>query len=265
MPVSGRSGATTTFFRMLVSGMMTTDYIDFHATARPRAAALIIDGQEISYSQFARDIRKFTRALRQFELRPGAKVAVDVENIYFHWLLRLAFEQLSVVTFMGLNRLSLPSTFLGDFHLVLSEKRFSAEGIRQFAPTSAWLQAILSHPDRNEGPLPAKGPCDPLRILFTSGTTGVPKRLLYSRRVHEGSVGTMMWFGNFTPQSRYLELVGSVACPTACMRSGGTVVFEQRVSAGEAIASYSITQTLLNPMLLRKILDYLPNRLYEAS
>ena len=93
--------------------MMTTEYIDFHAAARPRAAALIINGQAISYSQFARDIRKFTRALRQFELRPGARVAVDVQDIYCHWLLRLAFERLSVVTFMGLDRLSLPSSLWG--------------------------------------------------------------------------------------------------------------------------------------------------------
>jgi len=238
---------------------MTSDYMAFHAAERPGAVAFVINGREISYAEFARDIRKLTRALREFELPCGAKVVINVGDVYLRWVLRLAFERLCVVTFTG----PVPPPFLVDFDLVLSEKQFRAESVRrQFETTPEWLHGILARADRGGESMPAKGPDDPLRILFTSGTTGPPKKLLYSRRVHEGSVTKMMWFANFTRQSRYLDKAGSVAAPTACLRAGGTVVFENRMTAGtagEAIASYSITHTTLSPIVLKHLLDGLPN------
>ncbi len=238
---------------------MTTDYIAFHAAERPDAVALVINGRQISYAEFARDIRKLTRALLEFELPRGAKVVIDVGDVYFRWLLRLAFERLCVVTFTGLERSS-SRLFLGDFDLVLSEKKFPPESVRrQCETTPEWLHGILARADRGEESMPAKGPNDPLRILFTSGTTGTPKKLLYSRGVHEGSVTKMMWFANFTRQSRHLDMGGGVAAPTACIRAGGTVVFENRITAGEAIASCSITHIALIPIVLKQLLDELPN------
>ena len=239
---------------------MTTEYVAFHAAERPDAVAFIINGREISYSQFARDIQKLTHALREFELPRGAKVAIGVgDNVYFRWLLRLAFERLCVVTFDHLEKLSSPR-LLGDFDLVLSQKKIDAERVRsQYEITPEWLHGILARPDRGKEAIPAKGSDDPLRILFTSGTTGTPKKLLYSRRVHEGSVTKMMWFANFTRQSRHLDMVGVVAVPTACLRAGGTLVFDKRMTAGEAIASYSITHITLFPLKLRQLLDDLPN------
>ena len=236
---------------------MTADYIAFHAAERPNAVAFFNNGREISYAEFARDIRKLTRALREFELPRGAKVVIDVGDVYFCWLLRLAFERLCVVTAFYPIR---ERTFLGDFDLALSDKKFRAESAkRQCETTPEWLHGILSRADGDEESMPAKGPDDPLRILFTSGTTGTVKKLLYSRRVHEGSVTKLMWFANFTRQSRYLIMLDSVAAPTACMRVGGTVVIENRMTSGEAIASHAITHTTLFPIILKKALDDLPN------
>ena len=238
---------------------MTTDYIAFHAAERPGAIAFIINGREIRYAEFARDIRKITRALREFELWPGAKVAIGIGDVYFRWLLRLGFEQLRVVTFTGLERLSSPR-LLGNFDLVLSATKSHGENVkRQWEVTPEWLDRIIARTDSGEDSTPTRGPDDPLRILFTSGTTGTPKKLLYSRQVHEGSVTKMLWFANFTPRSRYLDMVGSVAASTACIRAGGSVVVENRMTAGEAIASHSITHTTLTPILMRQLLDELPN------
>jgi acyl-coenzyme A synthetase/AMP-(fatty) acid ligase len=250
---------------------MTVDYIAFHAAERPDAIAVITDGREISYAQFARDIRKLTRALREFELRRGAKVVINVEDEYFRWLLLLACERLCVVT-LAAPQLSVVQTplqqhhvegarFLAHFDFALTEKKLPAESIRrQYEITPEWLQGVLAREDKGEESMPAQGPDDPLRILLTSGTTGIPKKLLYSRRVHEGSITKMMWFANFTPQSRYLG-EGNVAAPTACMRAGGTVVFKNspRMTAEETIASYSITHIVLTPIALKRLLDELPS------
>jgi len=239
---------------------MTAEYVAFHAAARPNAVAFIINGREISYGKFARDIQKVTWALREFELPRGAKVAIGLgDKIYFRWLLRLAFERLCVVTFDRLENLTSPG-FVGDFDLVLTQQKIDAEIVkRQFQITPEWLNALLAGPDRNEQPLPIQGPDDPVRVLFTSGTTGTPKKLLYSRRVHEGSVRAMMWFGNFTRESRHMDMSGVVAPPTACIRAGGTLVFDNQMMVPEVIASRFITHISLSPIKLRQLLDILPN------
>jgi hypothetical protein len=52
---------------------MTTDHIAFDAAERPNAVAFVIKGRDISFAEFARDIRKFAGTLREFELPRGAK------------------------------------------------------------------------------------------------------------------------------------------------------------------------------------------------
>jgi non-ribosomal peptide synthetase component E (peptide arylation enzyme) len=64
---------------------MTTDYIAFHAAECLDAVAVIIDGREITCAHCARDIRRLTRALREFELPRGAKALIDVADVTTAW------------------------------------------------------------------------------------------------------------------------------------------------------------------------------------
>jgi len=237
---------------------MTAEYVAFHATERPHAVAIIDNGREITYSEFSRDIRKFTRALREFELPRGAKVAIGCEDTYSHWLIRIAFENLCVVTepFLVPESPS-SSSHLRDLDLVLSEKTFRTEQIgRQHAITPEWLRGILARADEGELPSPAKGPDDPLHILPTSGTTGTRKRLLHSRRIHERRIAKLMWFNGLTHDSRYLLAVSSTArTHAACIWSGATVVIEDRMTLGQAIAAHAITHATLPPIVLKHVLD----------
>ena len=66
---------------------MTMDYIAFHAAERLDAVAFIIAGREISCAHCARDIRKLTRALREFDLPRGAKVRIDIADETPAWRL----------------------------------------------------------------------------------------------------------------------------------------------------------------------------------
>jgi len=240
---------------------MTADYIAFHAADRPDAVAIVNDGCEITYVEFSRDIRKFTIALREFGLSRGATVAIDCDDNYFNWLLRLACEQLLLVSaplVVQDNQNSLPLPWECD--LILSGRDISAgRAKRHHHLTSQWLHATLARPDQGEEPSPTKGPGDPLRIKQTSGTTGIPKRVLYSRRIHEAYVSKTTWIAGFTRQSRYLlSLPGTVPGPAGCVRSGGTVVFETRMTAGLAIATHGITHTTFAPIQLKKVLEELP-------
>ena len=128
---------------------MTSDHIAFHAAERPDAVALVNNGREITYAEFSLDIRKFTRALREFGLPRGAKVAVACDDIYFHWLLLLASERLGIATASfesgdGWGR----GPLLAYMDLVLSEPHFPIQGARRHHPVSQqWLQGVLALPD----------------------------------------------------------------------------------------------------------------------
>jgi len=240
---------------------MTADYIAFHAAERPDALAVVNDGREITFAQFSRDIRKFTAALREFELPRGARALIDCEDVYAHWLLRFAFERLGVVTAtssLPQDPASLP--FLRSFALLLSEKDSPPEiAAHQYRITPQWLREILASDRVDDAPGPAERPADPLRILHTSGTTGTAKRVLYSRRIHDRSIEKVMWLVGFTHRSRYLQALPlGVGGPTACMRAGGTVVIESRMTAAQAIVAHGVTHTTLPPIALKQVLDELP-------
>ena len=240
---------------------MTAEYVAFHAAERPDAVAIVDNGRSITYREFAREIRKFTRALRSLGLARWSRAAIDCDHTYLGWVLRLAFEQLHVVTAaarLGDDPGAL--TVLRDFDLVLSAKTLPTAAATRYHPiTAEWLQSVIEGPEADEEPPPEKRPDDPIRIVMTSGTTGTPKRLLYTRRVHDASIAKTLWCAGFTGQSRYLlALPLTVAGPTACIRAGGTVVIEERMPVGEAIASHGITHTTLPPLPLRDVLDELP-------
>ena len=244
---------------------MTASFVAFHAAEHPDAVALLENGRSITYAEFARDIRKFTQALREFGLPQDARIAIGCDNVYVHWLLRLACEELRFVSASVLARQNLAALpFLEDFDLVLLDRPVDTTRIKHRQPiTPEWVERIVGRPDSSDWPSLSKGPEDPLRILHTSGTTGDPKRLLYPRRVHERSVARSMWFNRPTRQSRYLLTVpftvgASYANATACIRSGATVVVEDRIPVAEAVLRLGVTHVALPPIVLQQTLDGLP-------
>src|ERR1700680_1358765 len=106
-------------------GVSTYDYIAFHATERPEAAALVNRDRTISYAEFRRDIGKFAVALREFGLPRGSTVAIGCDDVYTHWLLLLAFERLNVAT-ASFDRMETPAPreLIAGVDLVLSQAHF---------------------------------------------------------------------------------------------------------------------------------------------
>ena len=240
---------------------MTSDYIAYHVAERPDAVAIVNNGRHVTYAELARHIRKFTHALRALGLAPGAKAAINCDSSYFNWLLRLAFERLRVITAV----VELPDRPTGlahvqQFDIVLTANSFpTGSGPRLHATTTAWLEGVLATGAEDREPAPEKRPDDPIRIVLTSGTTGNSKKLLYTRRVHDTSIARTQWFAGFARDSRYLlALTNTVAGPAACIRAGGTVVIEDRMAVGQAIATHGITHTTLPPFTLKRVLDELP-------
>lgn len=245
---------------------MTPEYIAFHAAERPDAVALVSDGREIAYAQFSRAIPKFTRALRELGVSLGAKVAVGCEDFYFHWLLRIGLEELGAIS-ISLPEAVIPGLvpFLADCDLIISGAEVSSENVRRHhRATPQWLETIAAGADMDAEPAWDTSPDDPVRMAYTSGTTGAPKRLLFSRRNHENSIAKAIWFNAFTSRSRNLvsmplSLAGSYTNATACIRAGGTVVVETRMPPDQAIAFHGITNATLSPVAVKDLVNALPD------
>ena len=78
--------------------LLTRDHISYHAALRPKDIAVIDNGRKYTYAQFHRDLGRFTRALREFDLPVSSTAAVEWTSLYNHWLIVLGFEALGVAT-----------------------------------------------------------------------------------------------------------------------------------------------------------------------
>jgi 2,3-dihydroxybenzoate-AMP ligase len=247
---------------------MTADYIAFHASERPAAIAVVDRGREISYAKFHRDIRAFTRAVREFGLPRGSSVAVACGDFYVHWLLLLGLERLGIATASYQREENEEvAPLLAGVDLVISEVRPESDvGERHHAITEQWLQRVFALDDADVPAVAPGDPGDPLRILRTSGTTGASKRLLLTRRMYEAWVDRWLWSLEITRASRYLvtkpfTVTGIYTLATAVIRSGGTAIsgeFATSAGVAGALTTYSISHAVLTPIELKTLLDALP-------
>jgi acyl-coenzyme A synthetase/AMP-(fatty) acid ligase len=240
----------------------TVDYIAYHAAERPDAVAIVDRGREITYAQFHRDLIRFVCVVGELGLERGSTVAVRWGELYPHWLLLIACEQLGMATTtFGDARL------LGAVDLVLSEVRppnIAPE--RYSAVTQQWLAGVFARTDSEMPAGGAKHPNDPLRIVGTSGTTGEPKRLLLTRSMFEAWVMRRIWSLDLTHESRTLVTMpftnaGSYMLSTAVIRAGGTVLYaDAKVGTVAALLDpvQGLTHLRVTPLDLRLILDALP-------
>jgi len=246
---------------------MTADFIAFHAAERPNALAFINRDRAITYSDFDRDLRKFIRAVREIDLSRGRSVGIACDDVYVHWLLLLAFEHHGIATASFASSKRVDPALLAVVDLVLAEPHFPAGTAKPHRRiTKEWLREVLAFPPTDEEAVSPGSPNDPLRILQTSGTTGVPKSLLVSRQMHEVRVSQNAFKYQLTRDSRYLVNmplnVGVVySCATACARLGACVVcgaFENLAAMASALSAHAITHVTFLPIQLQQLLDHLP-------
>ncbi len=234
-----------------------------HARTRPDAVAVVDGAREIGYAQFAADIEKVARRLNAFKLAPGSRAVLFFASPYLHWLATIALWRLGVISISVYN-LSQPELLqmLRANVLITDRDNLQAEGGGVIAMPQAWLDGS---PDAL--PAPAGRTFDlqqPVRILLSSGTTGMPKKILFSNAViGERIIRSIADYG-WGPQHRFMSVVG---LDTA----GGFVYSIVTWAAGGAVAFYDaqvpferqISQTRANllfmsPVQAANIVDALP-------
>lgn len=245
---------------------MTANYLAFHAAERPQAIALIVQGREISFARFHRDLELVTRALQAMGRPPGSSAAIRCGDLYFHWLLLLGFERLAVTTAsLDEREGDEAAAFLATIDFTLSDAPISTEGAFQLM-TPDWRRRILDADTTADAAVPELILDAPLRILRTSGTTGVPKRLLFSRATRDAWLAAIQWFWPYSIETRLLialpfTVEGAYSAMTLCLRCGGTVVavpFNQTGAIPALLLRQAATNLILLPIQLKQLLDELP-------
>ena len=247
--------------------MITPEHLARQAAARPGAIAVIDRGREVSYHAFDRDVRKFVRAIRALGLKPGAIVAIGCEDVYVHFLLLLACERLAVATASILAIEHADTAILAHADLVLVETHFTmARSKPQFAITPQWIASVLAGPADEAADAPILSPDDPVRVLRTSGTTGMQKLVLLKQRTHELRINEYIAFSHIDERARFLVTMpfsvgGIYHHAKACIHAGGAVIIanmNDRLDAVRAIANHAVTHVILMPLQIKQVLDDLP-------
>jgi fatty-acyl-CoA synthase len=247
----------------------------------PDRIAFLQDGAEFTYRHIEEALARWVSLLHQRGLRPGEGVGLLSPNRPEAWLAQIApalaggrytalhplgslADHLHACEEAGLRFLFVDPAF-GERSAQLLEKAATVEAIFTFGPCDvgedinqlAAKVALNGRLDR--GP---HGPDDIGYLLYTGGTTGVPKAAMLSERaVVAHYYGTALGW-DLPQQLRYLAVApishaaGMLIMPT--LLSGGTVVLQRRFEPAawlQAIAAERVNVSLLVPTMIYTLLD----------
>ncbi|HJV51512.1 MAG TPA: class I adenylate-forming enzyme family protein [Noviherbaspirillum sp.] len=249
--------------------------IRLHAMARAQHAALIQDGETLTYAQLDALMDRVAAALQRDGVRPGATIAVCAANSLAYAVLFLGSLRAGVavaplapssspqslaamVRDAGARMLFLDAPAAQALQAVrdLPAGRIALDGGSEAGAFGGWLAAPGAAPE----PVDIR-PDWPFNIIYSSGTTGAPKGIVqpHSMRWTHVQRGRVNGYG---PQA--VTLISTPLYSNTTLVSffptiglGGTVVLMAKFDAGAWLAlaeQHRATHTMLVPVQYQRIM-----------
>ena len=244
--------------------MAVLESIFAHARSAPDKAALIANGQPLSYGAFAASIVLARRHLQAQAIDRERVAVLFTANLAQAWIVGLALRSLGVTNVSGRSSADIEGLGL-DAVSVVSTASAAWPELTTTAADAGAPRIVLPPDDYAAAPAIGEEPALAAdkaggQILLTSGTTGLYKKVLIDP-AHEaasvmlradlyglgpGSVVNMFDFGGWT--------VAGYQTPISVWSQGGAVVLYQGPECWRALATPGITLTYAQPLMVAELL-----------
>lgn len=235
----------------------------FHSRLNPHAIAVSYGKQDVTYAEFSTHIEKITCRLNGLALRTSACVAVNVAHPYLHWLVLIALGRLGLIS-VSVPDIDKPGLLaLLQAGTVVTDQDRSASGETLFIKVDAhWLTQVLDDSsgfkERNYEPN------DAVRIILSSGTTGISKKILFTNDQLQKRLKNAVVVCGLSPTSRTmatvgLDTLGGFQFPLMAWISGGrAVLFIPGENLYQAVIRSEVSYLVMAPVQLGQFVESLP-------
>jgi acyl-CoA synthetase (AMP-forming)/AMP-acid ligase II len=256
------------------------EILALHGRWRASRDAVLVDGRRISWADFVADNHRFAHGLRARGVATGDRVGIFMSNRYA-MLTTLLGTLASGAVSVPLN------TSVSDEAIVamltdadIRALVVSAEHRRRFEPllprlpdgllclcdepAEGWLSlAALAEGQPDVAPIADLKEDAPLNIIYSSGTTGLPKGILHTHRGRRDWAYDLAIALRYHGAARTLLTIGlysniSWVAMLCTLLAGGTLVLHERFDAADfldTVEAEGITHTAMVPIQFQRVID----------
>ena len=262
--------------------MNTTEFLTIATAIVPDRTALVHEGRRLSYEEMAERVDRLANALAGLGVAQGDRVAMLQVNCIEHVEAYFAAAKLDAV-YVPLNfraradelaytiedagpKVLLVGSRYADLVGSIEQRLTSVEHLISLdAPVSGWhnYDDLLSSSSPDER-FPAAGDDDLTLIMFTAGTTGVPKGVMLS---HESFSGYVL--ANVTPADPDFEErniltvplyhIAGVQAVMSAVYGGRTLIVQSQFEPKgwmELVEREKASRAMMVPTMLKMLLDH---------